>query len=109
MGFLLWPRKLPKTFTGHGYQVTVNPDRTIVVKQGDWLSKYTLAIWGDCTEEHFRAFLVKRGASFVAIGNPKLLKVGDTLQVEPYTLPGEYRRHVRIRPPIGWGIPVYTR
>ena len=95
---------LPHTFTGHGYQVTVNADRTIVVKPGDWLSKYTMAIWGDFTKEHLNAFMVKQGASYGSITDKDLIKVGDTLYVWA-RLPGE-PPHRWIRPPLGWNAPL---
>ncbi|HJQ58258.1 MAG TPA: hypothetical protein VJ890_15225 [Vineibacter sp.] len=87
------PRILPKTFTGQGHQVTVNDDRTIQVKPGDWLSKYTMAIWGDCTKQHLNAFLVKREGFWGHIDNPNQIKAGDTLYVDA-VLPGE-----RLPPP----------
>ena len=79
---------LPKTFTGKGYQVTVNADRSIIVKPGDWLSKYTMAIWGDYTEPHIRAFKRKINGVLSRIDNPNLIKVGETLYVTSQ-LPGE--------------------
>jgi len=38
---------LPHRFTNGGYQVMVNADRSILVKQGDSLSKYSMAIYGN--------------------------------------------------------------
>ena len=38
---------LPKTFRGGGYDVTINADRSINVRRGDWLSKYSMAIYGN--------------------------------------------------------------
>jgi hypothetical protein len=79
---------LPKTFSGGGYQVTVNADRSILVKQGDWLSKYTMAIWGDFKPEHIAAFKRKIGGVYRPIDNPNLIRTGETLYV-PGPLPGE--------------------
>jgi hypothetical protein len=44
---------LPHTFRGLGHEVTVNADRSIRVKAGDSLSKYSLAIWGDIRHQDF--------------------------------------------------------
>ncbi|MCW5746528.1 MAG: hypothetical protein KIT36_10055 [Alphaproteobacteria bacterium] len=79
---------LPKTFSGGGYQVTVNADRSILVKQGDWLSKYTMAIWGDFAPAHIAAFKRKVGGSYRDIDNPNLIRTGETLYVRT-ALPGE--------------------
>lgn len=79
---------LPRTFSGGGYQVTVNADRSVVVKQGDWLSKYTMAIWGDFKDEHIRAFKRKAGGTYRDIDNPNLIRTGETLYVRA-PLPGE--------------------
>jgi len=37
----------PKTFRNGGCEVTINGDRPVNVKQGDWLSRYSMAIYGD--------------------------------------------------------------
>lgn len=79
---------LPKTFSGGGYQVTVNADRSILVKQGDWLSKYTMAIWGDFKPEHIAAFKRKVGSVYRDIDNPNLIRTGEILYVRT-ALPGE--------------------
>jgi hypothetical protein len=79
---------LPATFTGKGYQVTVNADRTIVVKPGDWLSKYTMAIWGDYSDAHIAMFKRQVNGVPTSIGNPDLIRAGDTLYVTG-RLPGE--------------------
>jgi hypothetical protein len=79
---------LPKTFTGNGYQVTVNADRSIIVKPGDWLSKYTMAIWGDYTKEHIACFKRKINGVLRKVDNPDLIRTGETLYVTG-RLPGE--------------------
>jgi hypothetical protein len=80
--------RLPHTFQGGGYQVTVNADRSVLVKPGDWLSKYTMAIWGDFKDEHIRAFKRRIGAAYSDISNPNLIKAGEILYVRT-PLPGE--------------------
>jgi hypothetical protein len=35
---------LPKTFRGGGCKVTVHGDRSINVKQGDWINRHSMAI-----------------------------------------------------------------
>ncbi|HJQ55400.1 MAG TPA: hypothetical protein VJ890_00750 [Vineibacter sp.] len=68
--------------------MTVNADRSIIVKPGDWLSKYTMAIWGDYTEPHIKAFKRKINGVLSRIDNPNLIKAGETLFVTSQ-LPGE--------------------
>jgi hypothetical protein len=84
---------LPHTFTGGGYQVTVNKDRSIVVKQGDWLSKYAMAIWGNYSKPYIDKFcrgFKKLDGTFVRqeITNKDLIRTGEILY-HPDRLPGE--------------------
>ncbi len=84
---------LPHTFQGGGYQVTVRADRSIVVRQGDWLSKYSLAIYGDFDKVHIDRFCKgywKKDGTFVRqeITNKDLIRTGETLY-HPDPLPGE--------------------
>ncbi|HJQ57200.1 MAG TPA: hypothetical protein VJ890_09855 [Vineibacter sp.] len=84
---------LPKTFSGGGYQVTVNKDRSILVKQGDWLSKYAMAIWRDYSKPYIDKFCYGHkdpNGKFVprTITNKDLIKVGETVY-HPDPLPGE--------------------
>src|SRR5262249_1123434 len=79
---------LPKTFRGGGHEVTINGDRSINVKQGDWLSKYSMAIYGDF--DHIDKFCKKNGSLYEAIKDKSLVKPGDILyHLDP--LPGERR------------------
>ncbi len=68
---------LPHTFRGGGYQVTVNADRSIKVRQDDWLSKYSMAIYGDF--DHIDKFWKKQGDLWEEIKNKDLIETGDTL------------------------------
>jgi hypothetical protein len=77
---------LPHRFTGGGYQVTVNADRSINVRQGDWLSKYSMAIYGDF--DHVDKFWRKNGALWEEIKNKNLIKTGEILYHRDL-LPGE--------------------
>jgi hypothetical protein len=43
---------LPKTFRGGGYDVTINGDRSMNVRQGGWPSKYSMTIYGDFDHLH---------------------------------------------------------
>ena len=84
---------LPKTFTGGGYQVTVNADRSILVKQGDWLSKYSMAIYGDFVDPHIRKFKRREKLPdgryvFKDVIPANLIRTGETLY-HPDRLPGE--------------------
>jgi hypothetical protein len=84
---------LPHTFQGGGYQVTINADRSILVKQGDWLSKYAVAVYGNYDRTNINKFC--RGyytadGTFVRldITNKDLIRTGETLY-HPDPLPGE--------------------
>lgn len=77
---------LPKTFRGSGYEVTINGDRSILVKQGDWLSKYSKAIYGDFN--HINSFKRKVGQRYQDIQNVNLIRTGEILY-HPGSLPGE--------------------
>jgi len=58
---------LPHTFRGGGYDVTVNADRSIRIRQGDWLSKYSMAIYGNF--EHTDKFMEKETRRVIGIPN----------------------------------------
>ena len=85
---------LPHTFRGGGYDVTVNADRSIKIRQGDWLSKYSMAIYGNF--EHTDKFMEKntdksmekKRGEFRPVGNPNLIRAGNILY-HPDRLPGE--------------------
>ncbi len=77
---------MSRTFSGGGYSVTINDDRSIIVKQGDWLSKYSMAVYGDF--DHITSFKEKTGAGFRNVPNPDLIRVGQILY-HPDPLPGE--------------------
>ncbi|TXL72922.1 hypothetical protein FHP25_23345 [Vineibacter terrae] len=78
---------LPHTFEGGGYEVTINVDRSILVRQGDWLSKYSMAIYGDFN--HIRKFKEKIGTNLYRdVPNPNLIRTGATLY-HPDPLPDE--------------------
>ena len=78
---------LPHKFEGGGYEVTINADRSILVRQGDWLSKYSMAIYGDFN--HIKKFKEKIGTDLYRdVPNPNLIRTGDTLY-HPELLPDE--------------------
>jgi hypothetical protein len=77
---------LPKTFRGGSYDVTINGDRSINVRPGDWLSKYSMAIYGDFS--HIGKFKKKLGGQYREIDNPNLIRAGEILY-HPDPLPGE--------------------
>src|SRR5262249_13747600 len=67
-------------------KVTVDADRTITVKPGDSLSKYSMAIWGDFN--HLQLFWRKKdkngpGWERVIDGNKDQITAGDTLYLGP--------------------------
>lgn len=80
---------LPHTFPDPGYagfKVTVNADRSIKVRQGDWLSKYSMAIYGDF--DHVDKFRKKDGSVYVKVTDKDLIKTGEILY-HPDPLPDE--------------------
>jgi len=79
---------LPHPFTGGGYQVMVNADRSIVVKPGDSLSKYSTAIYGDF--KRIDKFWRKKNGSLkrVVDENKDLIITGESLY-HPDPLPKE--------------------
>lgn len=78
---------LPHTFEGGGYDVTINVDRSILVRQGDWLSKYSMAVYGDFA--HVRKFKQRVGRDlYQDVPNPDLIRTGEILY-HPDPLPDE--------------------
>ena len=75
-----------RQFSGGGYAVTINDDRSIIVQPGDWLSKYSMAVYGDF--DHIKSFKEKVNGGFRDVPNPDLIRVGQTLY-HPGPLPGE--------------------
>ena len=88
---------LPHKFQGSGYEVTVNADRSIKVRQGDWLSKYSMAIYGDF--DNVKKFKQKIGEQYRDVPNPDLIKPGETLY-HPDPLPGEKEVVGDSKPPL---------
>jgi hypothetical protein len=77
---------LPHTFRNGGHEVTVNSDRSIKVRQGDWLSKYSMAIYGDF--DHMDQFSRMVNGDWTRIDNRDLIETGETLY-HPNRLPDE--------------------
>jgi hypothetical protein len=78
---------MSRTFTNCGYSVTVNDDRSILVKPGDWISKYAAAIYGD-PNINWKSFKKKEGNVFVDLPDPHRIEVGKLIY-HPGPLPGE--------------------
>ncbi len=85
---------LPHTFHGGGYDVTVNADRSIKIRPGDWLSKYSMAIYGNFDhtdkfmEKNTDKSMEKKRGVFRPVDNPNLIRAGEILY-HPDPLPGE--------------------
>ncbi len=88
---------LPKTFRGGGYEVTVNSDRSIRVRSGDWLSKYSAAIYGNF--DHVGEFYRKSGENWIDIVNKNAITAGETLYWLPKGKPAV--GGPGINPPVG--------
>ena len=91
--------RLPKTFRGGGYEVTVNSDRSIQVRSGDWLSKYSAAIYGNF--DHVGEFYRKSGGQWIDIVNKDAITAGETLYWLPKGKPAGGAPG--INPPVGGG------
>ncbi|HUL09218.1 MAG TPA: hypothetical protein VLV76_23005 [Candidatus Acidoferrum sp.] len=90
---------LPKTFHNGGYDVTVNADRSIRVRPGDWLSKYSMAVYGDF--KHVDCFMKKVGDDlYRPLDNPDLINVGQIVY-HPERLPGEPKSSPGTKDPTG--------
>lgn len=65
-------------YSNGGYSVIVNNDGSIIVQQDDWLSKYSMAIYGDY--DHIDRFVRKSNSGlYEEIINKDLIHVGETL------------------------------
>ncbi len=76
-----------RTFYGGGYSVTVNDDRSILVRPGDWISKYAAAIYGN-PKVNWDKFKKKENGQYRRLSNPNLIQVGQRIY-HPDPLPGE--------------------
>ena len=76
----------PRTYRGGGYEVTVNSDRSIHVRPGDWLSKYSMAIYGNF--DNIDQFVRKIDDEYTEIEDPHRIDVGEILY-HPDPLPDE--------------------
>lgn len=78
---------MSRTFYSPGFSVTVNDDRSILVRPGDWISKYAGAIYGD-PKLNWRKFKKKDSKGFSDLPDPAKIKVGERVY-HPDPLPGE--------------------
>ncbi|MFN8653865.1 MAG: hypothetical protein U0133_18305 [Gemmatimonadales bacterium] len=85
---------MSRTFTNLGYTVTVEDDRSILVKPGDWISKYAAAIYGSTSEQYWGHFKEKVESPnygpprYKPLANPNLIRVGQRVY-HPGPLPKE--------------------
>ncbi len=78
---------LPRSFSQGGYTVRIEADRSIVVFPDDWLSKYSMAIYGDFN--HINEFMrINEDGDFEEILEKDCIDVGEILY-HPNPLPGE--------------------
>src|SRR5262249_9074852 len=71
-----------RTYTNWRYRVTMRHDGAIQVRPGDWLSKYSAAIYNDFTHVHEFARMDKSG-SLKPIHNLNLILAGETIYHVP--------------------------
>lgn len=64
-------------YSNGGYSVIVNNDGSILVQPDDWLSKYSMAIYGDFN--HIDRFLRRENGLYKEIENVDLIVAGETL------------------------------
>ena len=67
-----------KTYSNGIHSVTINSDRSIIVKHGDWLSKYSAAIHGD-PKVHWGDYAREVNGNFINIDNPNQINVGEKI------------------------------
>ena len=72
---------MSKTYRKGGYSVKINSDGSILVKPGDSLSKYSMAIHGNFN--NLNEYLRKKGGLFNPIVNVNLISAGETLYHQP--------------------------
>lgn len=78
---------MSRTFTNCGYVVTVEDDRSILVKPGDWISKYSAAIYGT-PKSNWDRFKKKVGSEYRPLDDPYKITAGQRVY-HPDLLPGE--------------------
>jgi hypothetical protein len=88
-----------RTFSNGVYSVTVNDDHSIRVRSGDWISKYSAAIYGDPKINWKRFKRKDKSGRFIDLVDPNKIVTGETLW-HPDPLPGE-RPGRRPAAPIG--------
>jgi hypothetical protein len=71
-----------KTFTNYRYSVTMGMDGAIKVRHGDWLSKYSAAIYNDFKHIHEFARMDRSG-KLSPIRNVNLIIAGETIYHMP--------------------------
>ena len=77
-----------RTFRNGVYSVTVNDDRSIRVRPGDWISKYSAAIYGD-PKVNWKRFKRKDSKGrFIDLIDPNKIDAGELLW-HPDPLPDE--------------------
>jgi hypothetical protein len=76
-----------RTFSNCGYTVTVNDDRSILVRPGDWISKYAAAIYGN-PKVNWDKFKKKENGQYRRLSNPAMIVVGQRVY-HPDPLPDE--------------------
>jgi hypothetical protein len=79
---------MSRTYTNGGYTVTINDDRSIRVKPGDWISKYTTAIYGEPRKYWDRFKRKDKAGRFIDLADPNKIIAGEVLY-HPDALPGE--------------------
>ena len=89
MGFFAAPRLdttkgphgeiiVTKTYSNWRYKVTMNAEGAIHVKHGDWLSKYSAAMYNDFTRVH-EFGRIDNGGNLRRIHNVNLIYAGETI------------------------------
>lgn len=79
---------MDRTFSDGVYSVTVNDDRSIRVRAGDWVSKYSAAIYGDPLANWDRFKRKDSAGRFINLADPHKIVAGELLW-HPDPLPGE--------------------
>ncbi len=67
-----------KTYSNGTYSVTINSDRSINVRSGDWISKYSAAIFND-PHANWGNYKRKLNGQYVDIPNPNAINAGEVI------------------------------
>lgn len=91
------------SYSNRGYSVAINNDGSIIVKGGDTVGGYSIAIYGNL--EHMNEFARKKNGTLVPVENINLIRAGETLWHVP-SVPSAPQSGLLGQPPLEVPIPI---